>query len=93
MLVYKDYTEGDIDCYPMYTYSIYEGEEIIGRLFLVLESSYELRVEIVFPCELEDWPDLKAKHTREIMQLIENHMIIDEPYMKIEYNIVRLALD
>ena len=92
MLVYRDYTEGDIDCYPMYTYHICEGEEKIGKLFLVLKSSYEIRVGIVFPRLLEDWVDLKVKHVKEIIQLVENHMIIDEPYIKIEYDIDHLDL-
>ena len=92
MLVYRDYTEGDIDCYPMYTYNIYEEETKIGKLFLVMKPSYELRVGIVFPYELEDWHDLKARHVREIIQLVENHMIIDEPYSFIEYDIDHLDL-
>ena len=92
MLVYRDYTEGDIDCYPMYTYHICEGEEKIGKLFLVLKSSYEIRVGIVFPRLLEDWVDLKMKHVKEIINLVENHMIIDEPYIKIEYDIDHLDL-
>lgn len=92
MLLYRDYTEGDIDCYPMYTYHICEGDVKIGKLFLVLKSSYELRVGIVFPYELESWVDVKAKHVREIIQLVENHMIIDEPYSFIEYDIDHLDL-
>ena len=92
MLVYRDYTEGDVDCYPMYTYNICEGEVKIGKLFLVLKSSYELRVGIVFPYELEDWVDLKTRHVKEIINLVENHMIIDEPYIKIEYDIDHLDL-
>ena len=92
MLVYRDYTEGDIDCYPMYTYNIYEEETKIGKLFLVMKSSYELRVGIVFPYELEDWVDLKTRHVKEIINLVENHMIIDEPYSKIEYDIDHLDL-
>lgn len=92
MLVYNHYTEGDIDCYPMYTYHICEGEEKIGKLFLVLKSSYELRVGIVFPYELESWVDVKVKHVKEIINLVENHMIIDEPYSKIEYDIEHLDL-
>ena len=87
MLVYRNYTEGDIDCYPMYTYHICEGEEKIGKLFLVLKSSYELRVGIAFSRLLEDWVDLKERHVKEIINLVENHMIIDEPYSKIEYDI------
>ena len=92
MLVYRDYTEGDIDCFPMYTYDICEGDEKIGKLFLVLKSSYEIRVGIVFPYELEDWVDVKVKHVKEIINLVENHMIIDEPYSKIEYDIDHLDL-
>ena len=92
MLVYKDYHPGDIDCHPMYQYDICEEDEAIGKLFLVLKSSYELRVGIVFPYELEDWVDLKVKHVREIIQLVENHMIIDEPYSFIEYDIDHLDL-
>ena len=92
LLLFNNYTEGDIDAYPMYTYNICEGDEAIGKLFLVLKSSYELRVGIVFPYELEDWVDLKVKHVREIIQLVENHMIIDEPYSFIEYDIDHLDL-
>jgi uncharacterized protein YfbU (UPF0304 family) len=92
MLVYRNYTEGDIDCYPMYTYHICEGEEKIGKLFLVIKSSYEIRVGIVFPHLLEDWVDLKERHVKEIINLVENHMIIDEPYSKIEYDIDHLNL-
>ena len=93
MLVYKDYHPGDIDCFPMYQYDICEETEKIGTLFLVLKSSYELRVGIVFPYMLEDWHDLKQRHVREIIQLVENHMIIDEPYIKIEYDIEHLDLE
>ena len=93
MLVYRDYTEGDIDCYPMYTYNIYEEETKIGKLFLVMKSSYELRVGIVFPYELESWVDVKVKHVKEIINLVENHMIIDEPYSFIEYDIDHLDLE
>lgn len=92
MLVYRNYTEGDIDCYPMYTYHICEGEVKIGKLFLVLKSSYELRVGIAFSRLLEDWVDLKERHVKEIVNLVENHMIIDEPYSKIEYDIDHLDL-
>ena len=92
MLVYRNYTEGDIDCYPMYTYHICEGDEKIGKLFLVLKSSYELRVGIAFLRLLEDWVDLKERHVKEIINLVENHMIIDEPYIKIEYDIDHLDL-
>ena len=92
MLVYRNYTEGDIDCYPMYTYHICEGDEKIGKLFLILKSSYELRVGIVFSRLLEDWVDLKTRHVKEIINLVENHMIIDEPYSKIEYDIDHLDL-
>jgi hypothetical protein len=76
----------------MYTYHICEGEEKIGKLFLVIKSSYEIRVGIVFPHLLEDWVDLKMKHVKEIINLVENHMIIDEPYIKIEYDIDHLNL-
>lgn len=93
MLVYRDYTEGDIDCYPMYSYHICEGEEKIGKLFIVIKSSYKIRVGIVFPYELESWVDLKTRHVKEIINLVENHMIIDEPYMKIEYDINHLDID
>ena len=92
MLVYRDYTEGGFDCYPMYKYHICEGEVKIGKLFLVLKSSYEIRVGIVFPYELESWVDVKVKHVKEIINLVENHMIIDEPYSKIEYDIDHLDL-
>ncbi len=92
MLLYRDYIEGDIDCYPMYEYNICEGEEFIGKLFLVIKSSHEIRVGIIFPHELEDWVDLKVKHVREIINLVENHMIIDESYMQIEYDIKHLNL-
>ena len=92
MLVYRDYTEGGFDCYPMYTYHICEGEEKIGKLFLILKSSYELRVGIAFSRLLEDWVDLKERHVKEIINLVENHMIIDEPYSKIEYDIDHLDL-
>ena len=92
MLVYRNYTEGDIDCYPMYTYHICEGEVKIGKLFLILKSSYELPVGIVFSRLLEDWVDLKERHVKEIINLVENHMIIDEPYSKIEYDIDHLDL-
>ena len=93
MLVYRDYIEGYIDCYPMYEYNICEGEEFIGKLFLVIKSSYEIRVGIVFQYELEDWVDLKMKHVKEIINLVENHMIIDEPYSFIEYDIDHLNLE
>jgi len=93
MLVFRDYTEGDIGAYPMYTYHICEGDEKIGKLFLVLKSSYEIRVGIVFPYELESWVDVKVKHVKEIINLVENHMIIDEPYSKIEYDIEHLDLE
>ena len=76
----------------MYTYHICEGEVKIGKLFIVLKSSYEIRVGIVFPYELEDWVDVKVKHVKEIINLVENHMIIDEPYSKIEYDIDHLDL-
>ena len=92
MLVYRNYTEGDIDCYPMYTYHICEGEVKIGKLFLVLKSSYELRVGIALPRLLDDWVDVKERHIKEIVNLVENHMIIDEPYSKIEYDIDHLDL-
>lgn len=92
MLVYRNYTEGDIDCYPMYTYHICEGDEKIGKLFIVLKSFSEIRVSIAFPRLLEDWVDLKEKHVKEIVNLVENHMIIDEPYSKIEYDIDHLDL-
>jgi hypothetical protein len=92
MLVYRDYTEGGFDCYPMYTYHICEGEVKIGKLFIVIKSSYEIRVGIVFPYELESWVDVKVKHVKEIINLVENHMIIDEPYSKIEYDIDHLDL-
>lgn len=92
MLVYRNYTEGDIDCYPMYTYHIYEEETKIGKLFIVLKSFSEIRVSIVFPRLLEDWVDLKEKHVKEIINLVENHMIIDELYSKIEYDIDHLDL-
>lgn len=92
MLVYRNYTEGDIDCYPMYTYHICEGETKIGKLFLVLKSSYELRVGIALPRLLDDWVDVKERHIKEIVNLVENHMIIDEPYSKIEYDIDHLDL-
>ena len=92
MLVYRNYTEGDIDCYPMYTYHICEGDEKIGKLFLILKSSYELRVGIAFSRLLEDWVDLKERHVKEIVNLVESHMIIDEPYSKIEYDIDHLDL-
>lgn len=92
MLVYRDYTEGNIDCYPMYTYHICEGEVKIGKLFLILKSSYELRVGIALPRLLDDWVDVKERHVKEIINLVENHMIIDEPYSKIEYDIDHLDL-
>ena len=92
MLVYRNYTEGDIDCYPTYTYHICEGEVKIGKLFLVLKSSYELRVGIALPRLLDDWVDVKERHIKEIVNLVENHMIIDEPYSKIEYDIDHLDL-
>ena len=92
MLIFKDYTEGDVDCYPMYQYDICEETVKIGKLFIVIKSSYEIRVGIVFPYELEDWVDLKLEHVREIINLVENHMIIDEPYIKIEYDIDHLDL-
>lgn len=92
MLVYRNYTEGDIDCYPMYTYHICEGDEKIGKLFIVLKSFSEIRVSIAFPRLLEDWVDLKEKHVKEIINLVENHMIIDELYSKIEYDIDHLDL-
>ena len=92
MLVYKDYTEGNIDAYPMYTYHICEGEVKIGKLFLILKSSYELRVDIALPRLLDDWVDVKERHVKEIINLVENHMIIDEPYSKIEYDIGHLDL-
>lgn len=93
MLVYRNYIEGDIDCYPMYTYHICEGDEKIGKLFIVLKSFSEIRVVIAFLRLLEDWVDLKVKHVREIIQLVENHMIIDELYSKIEYDIDHLDLE
>ena len=93
MLVYKDYTEGDVDCYPMYTYNIYEETVKIGKLFIAIKSSEEIRVGVVFQYELRDWIDLKAKHFREIRDLVENHMIIDEPYIKIVYDIEHLDID
>lgn len=92
MLLFKNYTEGNIDAYPMYTYNICEEEVKIGQLFLVLKSSYELRVGIVFPRLLEDWVDLKTRHVKEIINLVESHMIIDEPYSKIEYDIDHLDI-
>ena len=92
MLVYKDYTEGNIDAYPMYTYHICEGEVKIGKLFLILKSSYELRVDISLPRLLDDWVDVKERHVKEIINLVENHMIIDEPYSKIEYDIDHLDM-
>ena len=92
MLVYKDYTEGNIDAYPMYTYHICEGEVKIGKLFLILKSSYELRVDIALPRLLDDWVDVKERHVKEIINLVENHMIIDEPYSKIEYDIDHLDM-
>ena len=92
MLVYRDYTEGNIDAYPMYTYHICEGEVKIGKLFLILKSSYELRVDIALPRLLDDWVDVKERHVKEIINLVENHMIIDEPYSKIEYDIDHLDL-
>ncbi len=93
MLVYRDYTEGDVDCYPMYTYNICEEETKIGKLFIAIKSPEEIRVGIVFPYELEDWVDLKTRHVKEIINLVENHMIIDEPYIKIEYDIEHLDID
>ncbi len=92
MLVYNHYTEGDVDCYPMYQYDIYEETVKIGKLFIVIKDSYEIRVGIVFPYELEAWVDVKMKHVREIINLVENHMIIDEPYIKIEYDLDHLDL-
>ena len=92
MLLYKDYTPGDIDCYPMYSYHICEGEIKIGKLYIVIKNQFEIRVGIVFPYELEYWPDVKEKHVRNIIQLVEDHMIIDEPYIRIEYDIDHLDL-
>jgi hypothetical protein len=93
MLVYRDYTEGDDDAYPAYQYYIYEGAEKIGSLYIVIKNSYEIRVGAYFPYEFrQHWEDLMIKHIREIIDLVENHMIIDEPYSKIEYDLDHLDL-
>ena len=91
MLVYKNYTEEAADAFPAYEYRIYEGPTYIGNLFIVLTSPHEIRVGIYFPYEFREWTDLKIKHVKEIMQLIENHMIIDEPYDKIDYDFDNLS--
>lgn len=71
---------------PLLVYSIYEEEEHIGYLFAEILQEYMISIRIIFLRRLvEDNKDLQYKHVGEIMELIDKHILIDEPYREVIY--------